>query len=167
MKITIIAGLPGTGKTHLARRLQAQTGAVRLSRDEIRAEMFEPPDYSESEKAAVFETMLELAAMHLREGKDVIVEGMPFSRRSERDAMRRLAHEAGAEFEILHCTCPDEVALRRIRESKGEHCAADRTETLYFEVKSRFEPIGPDEGATTIDTSDGGDAVDVSRYPSL
>lgn len=149
MRLTVIAGLPGTGKTRVARRLAARTGAVRLSRDEVRAEMFDPVTYSAEEKSAAFGEMLSRARRFLDLGRDVILEGMPFSRRSERDAARELASNAGAEFELVLCTCPDEVALGRIR-AQRRHPAADRSEALYHEVKARFEPIGDDECAVVL-----------------
>ena len=151
MRLTIISGLPGTGKTHAAIELAARTGATRLSRDEVRAEMFHPVTYSADEKASAFREVLVRAGECLREGRDVILEGMPFSRRPERDAARELAEESGAEFELLQCVCPDEVALERIRSASG-HPAADRSEALFHEVKSRFETIAEDEHPTVIAT---------------
>lgn len=155
MKLICIAGLPGTGKTHLAMRLADEMGALRLSRDEVRAKLFTPPSYSDSEKALAFGAMLFIARYFLSQGRDVILEGMPFSRRSERDAARALAKEVGAEFKLLYCVCPDEVALQRI--ALQDHPAADRNEDLYYQVKARFEPIGEDEGAVVVDT---GQSVD-------
>ena len=150
MKLTIIAGLPGTGKTHLARRLEAETGAVRLSRDEIRAELFQSPTYSEAQKKEAFDSMLIKAAYELSQGNDAILEGMPFSRRWERDAARDLAALTSAEFELIHCVCSEELAVKRI--AAQEHPAADRSEALYFEVKSRFELFGYDEEVTEVET---------------
>ncbi|MDI6826966.1 MAG: AAA family ATPase [Armatimonadota bacterium] len=150
MKLICIAGLPGTGKTHLAMRLASETGAVRLSRDEIRAKLFNQPNYTDSEKSLAFNAMLFLARYFLSQQRDVILEGMPFSRRSERGAARALAKEMGAEFELLYCVCPEEIALKRI--ASQEHPAADRNEELYFRVKARFEPIGEDEEAVVVNT---------------
>ena len=152
MRLTCIAGLPGTGKTRTARRLEAETGAVRISRDELRLKLFDPPDLSDEEKTFVFRVMLALAEYHLRQGRDVVLDGMPFSRRLERDAARRLALDWGAEFKLLHCVCPDEVALQRIRANPGSHPAADRSKELYFRVKNRFEPLTEDENAVVIST---------------
>ena len=150
MKLTCIAGLPGTGKTHLAEQLEAETGSVRLSRDEIRADLFPAPDYSDAEKKEAFDSMLITAAYELSQGNDVILEGMPFSRRWERDAARDLAALLSAEFELIYCMCPEESALKRI--AAQEHPAADRSEALYLEVRSRFEPFGDGEEATEVST---------------
>ena len=46
--LVVMAGLPGTGKSALARRLAADLGGVVLGKDEVRAALFPPPllDYS-------------------------------------------------------------------------------------------------------------------------
>ncbi len=93
---------------------------------------------------------------HCSRSSKVILEGMPFSRRAERDAARELAADVGALFELLVCNCPDEVALARIAADAdaGSHAAADRSLSLFYEVKSRLEPIGPDEEAIEVCTHD-------------
>ena len=150
MKLTCITGLPGTGKTHLAKQLEAETGAIRLSRDEIRAKLFPSPTYSAAEKAKAFDAMIISAAHELSQGNDVILEGMPFSTRAQRGAARDLALLMSADFELIHCVCPEYLALRRI--AAQDHPAADRSESLYLVVKSRFEPFGDDEKVTEVNT---------------
>jgi len=148
--LTVFCGLPGSGKTYAATRLEAETGALRISRDELRARLFDTPAYTDAEKRAVFRVMLVLAEYHLGTGRDVILDGMPFSRRSERDAARQVAESAGASFDLCQCVCPDEVALERI--AGQQHLAPDRNAALYFAVKERFEPIGEDERPRVLRT---------------
>lgn len=142
--IHAICGLPGTGKTHYAERLSKETGAQILSRDAIRAELFSSPDFSAEEKDAAFRVMLARAGERLRAGKDVILDGMPFSRRSERDRVRELAKQTRAEARFVLCTCDEQTALARIEQSTS-HPAKDRNANLYLKVKARFEAFGPDE----------------------
>lgn len=139
-----VCGLPGTGKTCYARRLAALTGAERLSRDELRTTLFDRPDFSAEEKRRVFDRMIELARERLTAGRDVILEGMPFSRRAERDRVRALADECSASCRLVLCVCSDRTAMARIAAAPG-HPARDRSPDLYLAVKARFEPLGPDE----------------------
>jgi hypothetical protein len=71
----------------------------------------------------------------------VFFDGRTFSRRRQVEEVVRAAVEVNADYRILHLSCPDELALERIRQSQGEHLAGDRNRGLYWEVKSRFEPI--------------------------
>ena len=152
MKLTVFVGLPGSGKTYAAIRLEAETGAVRLSRDEIRVRLFDPPAFTDAEKAVVFRVMLVLAEYHMGLSKDVILDGMTFSKKAQRDAARRLAEKVGAEFELYECCCADDVALRRVQAQAGQHPASDRCEELFYRVKDYFEPVEPDEHAITLNT---------------
>ncbi len=152
MNLICYAGLPGSGKTYAAIKMEQAIGAVRLSRDDIRARLFDTPTYSGKEKQVVFQIMIHLAAYYLAEGKDVILDGMPFSKRAERDAARALAFGAGAKFELYHCTCSEKIALQRIAKQAGDHPAKDRDEKLYYRVRSTFEPFGDDEAAVILKT---------------
>ena len=71
----------------------------------------------------------------------VLFGGRTFSRRRHVEEVIRAAAEVNADYRILHLSCPDELALERIRQSQGEHLAGNRNAELYWEVKSRFEPI--------------------------
>ncbi len=150
-ELIVFCGLPGTGKTHQALILERKTGAVRLSRDEIRAGLFSVPTYDSEEKAVCFGIMLKLAEYHLRRGQNVILDGMPFSKRIERDAALRIADSLGAKFRLYQCVCAEHIALARIA-SQPDHLAKDRGETLYRRVQARFDPILPEENAENIDT---------------
>ena len=66
--IVLMAGLPGTGKTTLARQLARRTQGALLSKDEIRAALFSPDDieYSAKQDDFVIEVMLEAARFLLQ-----------------------------------------------------------------------------------------------------
>ena len=66
--IVLMAGLPGTGKTTLARELARRTQGALLSKDEIRAALFSPEDieYSVKQDDFVMEIMLEAARFLLQ-----------------------------------------------------------------------------------------------------
>jgi uncharacterized protein len=140
-------GLPGCGKTTVARRLQPLAPQLTvLSRDLVRHELFARPDYGADEKRAVFDELLSRAGSELAAGNDVLIDGMTFSHVAERERAAASAEAAGAAFLAVHCDCPVEVALARVRAQESAasaHPAGDRDEALVREVAARFEPVSP------------------------
>lgn len=140
-------GLPGCGKTTVAQRLRALVpGLTVLSRDLVRRELFADPDYGTEEKRAAFDELVGRAGRELSQQRDVLIDGMTFSRAAERERAAASAEAAGAAFLAVHCECPLDVALARVRaqrEAAGTHPAGDRDEALVRKVAARFEPPGP------------------------
>jgi predicted kinase len=155
--IVLMAGLPGTGKTTLARELSRRTQGAVISKDEIRAALFQPEDieYSVRQDDFVMEIMLEAARFLLNTQPERIIflDGRTFSRRYQIDRVLQLAldlaHASTGQnsvttrpWVILECVCSDESARRRLEtEADSLHPARNRSFALYREVKARFEPI--------------------------
>jgi adenylylsulfate kinase len=140
-----MAGLPGTGKTALAEILAQRLGGVVLSKDRVRAALFPSGaiDYSSSQNDFCMSVVLMAAQRISSEGSVpfIFFDGRTFSRSRHVEEVVRAAGEARADYRILLLSCPDELALERVRQSQGNHVAADRDSNLYWEVKARFEPI--------------------------
>lgn len=154
--IVLMAGLPGTGKTTLARELAARTSGRVLSKDEIRHALFLPAEieYSSRQDDFCLHLMLETAA-HLLEtnpGRFIFLDGRPFSRRYQIENVLTAAAPLHQTWRILECVCGDATAQSRIEQQSpvGVHPAANRDYQLYLEVKSRFETITRPK--TVIDT---------------
>ncbi|HXC00453.1 MAG TPA: AAA family ATPase [Terriglobales bacterium] len=153
--IVLMAGLPGTGKTALARELAHRTQGALLSKDEIRAALFSSSDieYSVMQDDFVMETMLEAARFLLQKAptRKVFLDGRTFSRSYQIDRVLSLANELNQPWRIIECSCSDESARRRLDlEPDATHPARNRSFALYLAVKARFEPIT--YAKTVVDT---------------
>jgi predicted kinase len=111
-RLVLICGLPGAGKTTLARRLEHELPAVRLCPDEWLAglgiDLFD-----EATRERLEALHWQLAQRLLRLGQSVILEN-GFWGRAERDARRLAARELGARVELRYLEVPPNELWRRI-----------------------------------------------------
>jgi adenylylsulfate kinase len=142
--IVVMAGLPGSGKTTLARELARLTQGAILGKDEIRAVLFSAADieYSVSQDDFVMGIMLDAARFLLQSpDRTIFLDGRTFSRRYQIERVLSFAREVGQSWRILECVCSEESARRRLEIPDPSHPAKNRTFALYQEVKASFEPI--------------------------
>jgi predicted kinase len=154
--LILLAGLPGTGKTTLAREFAQRTNGIVLSKDTIRAAIFPPADveYSTQQDDFVMELMLQSVGFILQRNpaRKVFLDGRTFSRCYQIERVIAVANELHQPWRILECICSDESARQRLEQTDPTHPAQNRNFALYQEVKSRFEPIT--HAKTTIDTDE-------------
>ena len=156
----MLAGLPGTGKSTLARTLATRLSGAVLDKDRVREVLFPGvlTDYTREQDDLCVRAMLEAAA-YLTERQRVefvFIDGRTFSQHQQIDEVVRAAEGAGAQWRILHVTCSDEVAEARLSKTDPENPAKNRDVALYRSVKERFEPIAYPK--LDVDTTEGVEA---------
>lgn len=152
-----MAGLPGTGKTTLARELVERTQGALLSKDAIRAALFAPQDiqYSVKQDDFVMEIMLDAARFLLQTTptRKIFLDGRPFSRHYQIDRVLEFARELAQPWAIIECVCSEASARRRLDLAPDtSHPALNRTFALYQEMLAAFEPITAQK--TVVSTDD-------------
>ena len=133
----LMVGLPGSGKTTEAKKLEAEYNALRLTPDEWQYFLF-GHDVADPEHDArhtrVEELMWTVAEKALLAGADVILD-FGFWSRAERDAFRQKAAALGARFQIHFMDVPLSVLWERLsarNRSAGESA-------VFFVKKEELE----------------------------
>jgi predicted kinase len=140
--LVIFRGLPGTGKTFLAKKLMERCPELCvLSRDALRASIIPHPIFDESEKALIDDLIVQAAAFLLGAQRSVVIDGMALSSAARVGQFVEAAQSAGVPWRIIECTCEERTALERIAADGTARTAGDRGAKLYFEVKKRFETL--------------------------
>ena len=162
VRMVIVGGLPGTGKTTLSAQLSAATGWAVVGSDMVRKRLagLEPDAdataafgsgiYSGDMTALVYEELMEEAASLLRLGQSVIVDAS-WIHRNWRDAAHEVADRCLAEFIPVQCRVSGELARARIRQRilSGQR-TSDATPSIHDEMAAALEPW---YDAITVDTS--------------
>ena len=114
----LIVGLPCSGKTTLAQKLEHELPALRLTTDEWHIRLFgqdaEEPEHDA--RHSLIEALLwNIASRALELGTNVILD-FGFWAREEREDYRLRAKQLGASSEVHYLDVPEDELLRRLEE---------------------------------------------------
>ncbi len=125
VRLILVGGLPGTGKSTLSRELGRRLGATVLRSDQLRSELDTGDDdgggaagygegrYAPEATAAVYRLLLERARPLLELGMPVLIDAS-WSDARHRAAAMALARDTAAEVGELCCVLDPTIAARRI-----------------------------------------------------
>jgi predicted kinase len=108
----LMCGLPGSGKTTLAKAIERERCALRLTPDDwIEALHLDP--YDEATRARIEKQLWNVAAFALEHGVDVVLDFGVWQRR-ERDEYRERARALGARTELRFLDASIDELTRRL-----------------------------------------------------
>ncbi len=161
VRLVLIGGTPGTGKTTLGADLGRRMGWAHLRSDAVRKELagmaanqpapaaFGTGLYSPAATHATYSTLLARARTALELGESVILDAS-WSHPETRAAARGVAAATVTDLVELRCATPGPVALRRVlaRQARGGD-ASDASAEVADRMRAEFAPW---PSATVIDT---------------
>jgi uncharacterized protein len=125
VRLAMVGGGPGTGKTTLSHELAQRVEAEVISTDEVRrtlqgahaiggvAGVLNAGLYSDENVAAVYDEVLRRAHNHLVNGRSVVLDGTWRDSR-RRDRVRRLAVQTHSSEVEFRCEISANIAVRRV-----------------------------------------------------
>jgi predicted kinase len=158
VRLILIGGLPGTGKSTLAGRLADRLGAVLLSSDQVRKEItgmaaqtpapapYHAGIYRPEWTERTYAELLHWAGTLLALGETVIVDAS-WGRAAHRKLATELADAGHAEPVLLRCAAATEIAARRL--NRRHHGSSDADAAIAAAMAVDADPW-PE--AATVDT---------------
>jgi predicted kinase len=134
MTMTLLIGLPGSGKTTLAKQLEVERAALRLTPDEWMSPLFGAGEHEGRRWVLESELLWGVAARVLSLGVNVILDYGCWSR-DERELFRRKAQELGAKTELIVLQAPIDVLWARL-DARNQAAPAGTFEITRAELVS-------------------------------
>ena len=138
--LLLITGLPGTGKTTVARAFAALSGATHLNSDVLRRELGLMGHYSQEDKEKVYIALLQRAREALLDGKTVVVDST-FYKESIRAPFRALATECGVPLRWVEVQAGEQTLYARLSRPRPD---SEADFQVYEKIRDQFEPL-PEE----------------------
>jgi predicted kinase len=134
--VIIVMGLPGSGKSYLARQLAALKDAEYINSDNVRRTLFAAATYSDREKWMVYDEMLRMADWATRDGEDVVLDATFYTKALRATFARALKQKARVAF--IEVTADERLIRERLRSPRMNN---DANFEVYKEMKELWEPF--------------------------
>jgi predicted kinase len=162
VRLVLVGGAPGSGKTTIASAIAAELGAMVLSSDELRKDLAQlgheeharaPVDrglYTPELRAQVYDELLVDARRLLARGESVVVDAS-WSGGEQRRLAESLARKRGVEIVAIECVVDATIARQRVAERlAAPGVGSDATPEIADHMRATWLPW-PE--ATRVDTS--------------
>jgi len=139
--LTVLVGLPASGKSRVAEELRRRTGAVVLESDALRRLLFPRRSYSAAESQRLFGAIHRAIDELLAEGAAVVLDATNLTE-AERAPLYQIAERCAAKLILVQVTAPRSLARRRM--ARREATGVGRSEAdlrVYERMSSQLEEV--------------------------
>jgi len=151
--LVITCGLPASYKTGIAQEISKMKGYPILRSDLIRLEVLKGKDVFDvkvagnmNNRLSVYDEMFRRAESLAAKGVDGLILDATFVTQDLRERAAEIAAKNSFSLAIFETSCPQEVALDRIKKRTKEKYESNAlTEEAYLANKNKFEPVNVDE----------------------
>jgi predicted kinase len=163
--MVVTMGLPGSGKTTLAREIARHLGLMHLSSDVMRKQFagLRPTDrrieaygkgiYGASLTRRSYAGLRYRASQWLQRGHSVVVDAT-FGFPTERAAVEQVAKRSGARLHVLVCQADEETIRRRlVARIEDQHTVSDAQFDIWPALRAAYSAPTEMQDTVTLDTT--------------
>ncbi len=145
-------GYPGAGKTTTAKVIAQLTGAVHLSSDHVRTELFAKPSFSQEEHQKLYQELDAKTEELLGGGKSVIYDAN-LNRYQHRKDKYNICAKTGSKPVLIWVKTPRDLAKSRALHDSRSHLVPkdESADTMFERIANIIEPPKADEIPVIVD----------------
>lgn len=156
--LILIGGLPGVGKTTLAREFVRLANAVHFEIDEVKREVVPAESVTESIDPPEYrfkyyeETIRRLPELFDQSPSSTVVIDETFHLQEFREMWSRAARDLNIKLHWIETVCEEEMVKERLQVGKdrGSHILGEKAFPMHCMFKEVYEPM--DCASTVVDT---------------
>jgi len=142
--LIVLVGLPGTGKSTLARALAQAVPVAVVESDFVRKQLFDSPQHSGQESQLVHGVCHAVIRRLLRRGVSTASDATNLIE-SQREMLYHLADQCDARLLVVRVAAPEQVIRQRLEQrqvARSAHDWSDADWGVYLRMQQRQDAIG-------------------------